>query len=84
MAHYFESELKERGIFYETSLDETKNGFIHFFGVKKIDKDEVYKLNLITHGKFRKPYFGNKILRVVLITLLVGLVALAIIGFIKN
>jgi hypothetical protein len=84
MANYFENELKERGIFYESSEDDTRNGFIFYFGVKKADKDEVYKLNLITHGKFRKPFFGNKYLRIVLTAILVGLVTLAIIGFIKN
>lgn len=84
MANYFENELIERGIFYESSKDEIRNGFLFYFGVKKADKAEVYKLNLITHGKFRKPFFGNKYLRIVLITILVGLVTLAIIGFIKN
>ena len=84
MATYFEKELTERELFYETSKENAKNGMIYFFGVKKSDKDEVYKLNLLTHGKFRKPYFGNIYLRIILTTLLVGLVALAIIGFIKN
>lgn len=84
MANYFENELIERGIFYESSEDETRSGFIYFFGVKKSDKVEVYQLNLITHGKFRKPFFGNKYLRIILTAILMGLVTLAIIGFIKN
>ena len=84
MANYFENELKERGIFYESSEDDIRSGLIFYFGVKKADKDEVYKLNLITYGKFRKPFFGNKYLRIVLTTILVGLVTLAIVGFIKN
>lgn len=84
MANYFENELKSRGIYYESSEDETRNGFIFYFGIKKIDKEEAYQLNLITHGKFRKPYFGNKYLRIVLTLILVSLITLAIIGFIKN
>lgn len=84
MATHFESELKERGLFYETSEDEAKKGKIYFFGVKKTDKDEVYQLNLLTHGKFRKPYFGNIYVRIILTVLLIGLVSLAVIGFIKN
>lgn len=84
MASYFKHELTERGIFYETSEDDTKRGYIFYFGVKKSDNEEVYKLNLHTYAKYRKPFFGNIYVRIILTTLLVGLVALAIIGFIKN
>ncbi|MDB4089542.1 hypothetical protein N9544_07980 [Flavobacteriales bacterium] len=84
MADYFEKELVSRGIQYESDEDDSRRGMIFYFGVKKADKEEVYKLNLITHGKFRKPFFGNLYLRIVLTTILVGLVTLAIIGFIKN
>ncbi|MEN8928874.1 MAG: hypothetical protein ABF242_03650 [Flavobacteriales bacterium] len=85
MAKYFEEQLIIKEIFYETSEDEGRSGeIIYFFGVKKMNKEEVYQLNLLTHGKFRKPYFGNKYLRIILTTLLIALIALAVIGFIKN
>ena len=84
MANYFEEELTKRNLFFESSEEVTRHRFMYYYEIKKSDKAEVYQLNLITHGKFRKAYFGNKYLRIILTALLIGLVTLAIIGFIKN
>ncbi|MCB0478222.1 MAG: hypothetical protein KDC84_08665 [Crocinitomicaceae bacterium] len=84
MADFFRSRLEEEKIWFEEGLDELKSGKkVVMFGVHKTDYSKAQKINYETSGKHRKPFIADKALRYTLMTLLFGLLALAIYGVIK-
>lgn len=82
-AIYFKKLLNENKIKFEYHEDQDEPTYHYFFAVNKLDMNVVKTLNYLTIGKFRKPFIGNNILRVLLFIIMVTVMGIAIIGFFK-
>ena len=85
MADYFREELTNAEIGFETDTDvNPQNKVLYHFAVLQSDRKKSMDIFLETWAKFRKPFFGNPVIKITLWVFILFLVALAIIGFIKN
>lgn len=82
-ADYFKQLLTANKIRFEYHEDMEEPNYHYFFAVNKLDMNVVKTLNHLAIGKYRKPFIGNNILRVLLFIIMVTVMGLAIVGFIK-
>jgi hypothetical protein len=85
----FESELVKHKIWFEKTTDHISgNGMqqetIYLFAVREGNLDEVTRANAKVHSAFKQPIFQNKLLRYALLIFFGGLIAVAIVGYVKN
>jgi hypothetical protein len=88
-ADLFESELEKHKIWFEKTTERvSENGFnyetVYLFAVREGNLDEVTRANAKVHATFKKPIFQNKLLRYALLLVFAALIAVAIIGYVKN
>lgn len=83
-AEFFENALKEKNIPFEKGEENTNNGAVFLYGIRKSDNREVTQLNYITLGKFRTPFITKKWVQYLIIIFGVLLVIFAVISYIKN
>lgn len=83
-ADFFENLLTESNITYERHNEEKLNRTIYYFAVRNSDMTVVKNLNNIALGKFRSPFIPTSPLRWIVLTISFIVLALAIIGAIKN
>lgn len=81
---FFEDLLKKNNVFYESYLDEDEPKYKFFYAIKKIDSNQVIKLNHLTIGQFRPRFIANNFLRYALVISMMLVMALAIIGYLKS
>lgn len=84
MACLFEDKLTESDLFFEKDVTEDGANKKWLYAVRKIDMDQVKKMNNLAIGTYRKPFIADPILRYVVIGISVLLMALAVIGYIKT
>ena len=84
MACNFEDELSEKELYFEKDVSENGPNKRWLYAVKKRDLESVKRCNNIAIGTHRKPFISDPILRYFVIALSVGLMTLALIGFIKS
>ncbi|MCT4582376.1 MAG: hypothetical protein N4A35_13260 [Flavobacteriales bacterium] len=83
-ADYFESLLKEKGIWFERDLEENRGKQMHLFGIKMTNLREVDQLNYLAIGKYRKPIFQNKYIRYGVVIFGLIIFILGIIGYLLS
>jgi hypothetical protein len=82
---YFESLLKEKGIFYERGEIEGKTRVLDAFAIKRLDFDKVRNLNYLALGKFRNKFIPDKSFRIIVFLISIVLMTLALLGaYLKN
>lgn len=85
MATYFEEKLKEASINYETDTDVNRQQkTLYHFAVLQSNRTKSMELYIETWSKFRKPFFSNPTIKILLLILTVTLVTFALIGFLNN
>ena len=84
MACLFEDKLSEAKLFFEKDVTEDGNNKRWLYAVKKLDMDEVKKMNHLAIGTYRKPFISDPVLRYFVIGISVLVMALAVIGSIKT
>lgn len=83
-ATYFEELLKEQNIWFESSVEETEDKNIYFFGVRVGDHKKALTANYLVSAKYRKPTISNRFVRMIIFAVAITIVALAILGAIKS
>ena len=83
-AEFFENILKEKNIPFEKDEENTNNGKVFLFGIRKSDNREVTQLNYLTLGKFRTPFIAKKWVQYLIIIFGFLLVIFAVISYMKN
>lgn len=83
-ADFFEELLINANIHFERHNEMREGASVQYFGISKNDMAEVKQLNLEAIGRFRKPFIANSGFRWILILVSLLVLALAIIGAIKN
>lgn len=85
MADYFENKISEAGIKFEKDTDINKqNKKLFHFAILQSSRQKSLELYIETWSKFRKPFFHNPTIKIILLVLTLTLTTLAVIGFIKN
>lgn len=85
MADYFEEKISDTGIKFEKDTDiNRQNKELFHFAVLQSSRQKSLDLYLETWSKFRKPFFSNPTIKIILLALTFSLITLAVIGFIKN
>lgn len=84
MACKFEDGLQAAGIAFEKDVTESGPNKRYLYGVNKRDMSVARKCNNLAVGAYRKPFISDPLLRYVVIAISVGLIALAIIGYLKS
>jgi len=84
MACAFEDGLTGKGLFFEKDVSEAGANKKWLYAVRKYDLKEAVNCNNLAVGQYRKPFISDPILRYTVIAVSLGLIALAIIGFIKS
>ncbi|OFY94900.1 MAG: hypothetical protein A3K10_12350 [Bacteroidetes bacterium RIFCSPLOWO2_12_FULL_31_6] len=82
-AVYFEELLKNKNIWFESSIDEGEN-IIYLFGVKKSDYKNAMNANYLVSAKYRSKIIPNVYFRWLVIIITVAILILAIISAIKS
>jgi len=80
-ADYFESLLKEKGIWFERDQEDNKGKMMYLFGIKMTNVREVNQLNYLAIGKYRKPIFQNKAVRYGIVIFGVVMLIMGVIGY---
>jgi hypothetical protein len=84
MACTFEDGLLESSLFFEKDVTESGPNKKWLYAVKKIDLEAVKRWNNIAIGTHRKPFISDPILRYFVIAISLGVMTLALIGFLKS
>ena len=85
MALYFGDKLKEANIGFESDTDINKQKVkVFHFAILQSSRTQSMDIFLKTWAKFRKPFFYNPIIKIILLVLTASLVTLALIGYFKN
>jgi len=80
--NYFETLLIEHKIFYEKDVDQEEG--MTFFGIKRNDFERTEKLNYLSFARYRKAFIPNKFFRYFLLIAMLGLIAFALVGYLKS
>ena len=80
-ADYFELLIKNNQVYYERDVEETSNGKIYLFGIRKTDLKIVSTLNYQAIGKFRNPFIYNKKVKYFILTIGLLILIFAVISF---
>ncbi len=83
-AQMFHGLLSQRKIWFEEATEEDERGRIYLFAVRFSDIDRVQRVNFEVTGKFRKRMIKSPVLRYSLVVLFLGLLVIAVVGYIKN
>lgn len=83
-ATYFEELLKEKNIWFESSIEETEDKSIYLFGVKTGDHKKALNANYLVSGKYRNPTISNLYVRLIIFTISLTVIVLAILGALKS
>lgn len=81
-ADLFESLVQKAGVEYERADDTDTGRLICYFGIHKRSEREVLKLNHYAIGKYRTPFFSNRLGGWVLIIVVALIIALAVVGYV--
>lgn len=82
---YFETLLHTNNVWFERyNEDELENKRKVLFAVKNSDVDAVLKLNNLAIGKYRKAFIPNKLFAWFMIVVSTLVIALAVLGYLKN
>ena len=84
MACFFEDRLSENELFFEKDASDSGPNKRWLYAVKNRELEEVKKYNNLAVGMYRKPFIADPILRYAVIALSIGLIALAVIGYLKS
>ena len=83
-ADFFESLLKQEGLFYERDREEEDDKTTYYFAVKRQDRKRVLYLNNVTIGKFRERFIPSFWLRWIVFIVSAVVVTLAIWGYVRD
>jgi hypothetical protein len=83
-AEMFGNILKREVIWFEMAEEDTGIGKTFLFAVKSADMDRAQRANFEVTGKFKKPMIRNAVLRYGLIIFFLGILAIGIVGYVKN
>ncbi|MCG8577050.1 MAG: hypothetical protein MI810_19370 [Flavobacteriales bacterium] len=85
-ADLFEKRLSEWNIWYEKDVSdlEKKGETVYLFAVPQKEFSRAQKANFEVSANYRKPLIPNKILRYSLVLFFFAILALGIIGYVKN
>ena len=81
-AEYFETLLKQDGIWHEASIEEDNS--IYLFGVKKGDFKKAMHANYLVSAKYRSRTIPNKYIGLAILVVVFAAITLAIFGAIKT
>ena len=85
MADHFGNKLTEANIKFETDTDlNRQNKELFHFAVIQSSRDKAMDIFLKTWATYRKPFFYNPSVKVILLLFTLTLITLAIIGFINS
>lgn len=80
-AKSFEAALIEKNISYESDTHEKKQVTYYLFGIHKNDYKATEKINFAVEGMHRKPFIPYAGFRWFLITVSMGILLLAVLGY---
>ncbi|MEM9024066.1 MAG: hypothetical protein AAGB22_10010 [Bacteroidota bacterium] len=84
-AAYFEALLRDEGIWYERNIETDEDDEpTYYYGVHKSDEKATQRLNSLTLAKFKTPFIGVAWLRWTILLVSLGLVTLAIAGYLLD
>ena len=83
-ADYFETLPIEYKLHFERYNEKKGDRLVYYFGIKRIDESTSNQLNNLTLGRYRRKFIPDYKLRLGVMVLSVGVLLLAIIGFIKS
>jgi len=85
-ATMFEKILTEKGIWFEKDISELekKDETLYLFGVAQEDFRKAQNANFMVSAEYRKHFVPNKFGRWALVIFFLGIVAFAIVGYVKN
>ncbi len=83
-ANSFEEELNKQKIWFEKGEEERRGGLVTLFGIHKNDYKKVTRINYLVEAKHKKPLIPWKGLRYASVLLMLGVITLALIGYMKS
>lgn len=81
-ANHFEDLLKQENIDFERHFDEQEHEYL--FAVHKRFQRKALNANFLTHAKYRKPFISNRWVKYSLLIVTLGMIVLAIVGYIRT
>jgi len=84
MACKFEDGLSESNIDFEKDVTENGPNKRFLYAIHRRDLAQAKQCNNLAVGTYRKPFIADPVLRYTVIALSIGLIALAVIGYIKS
>ena len=83
-AELFEKELTKNKVWFEKDEELHREEVLYLFAVEQKDFQRAQHANFIVSARTRKPMISNKFFRYALVLFFFALLALAIIGYVKN
>ena len=83
-ANYFESQLQQEKINYESFLEKESEKELMLFGIHKRDFRRAQLINDLSFAAFKKPFIANKLIRNSILVITLAFVLFALIGFILS
>lgn len=83
-AELFEKRLQQEKVWFEKDEEEHENETLYLFAVENKQFEKAQKANFFVSAQTRKNIIPNAYLRYALLIFVFGIVALAIIGYVKN
>ena len=83
-AAYFETLLIEYKLHFERYNEKKGDRLVYYFGIKRVDENTSNQLNNLTLGRYRRKFIPDRTIRLGIMFLSVGILLLAIVGFIKS
>lgn len=80
----FEDELISAKIWFEKGEEERRNGLVILYGIHKNDYKKTTRINYLVEAQHKKPLIPWRGLRYASVIVMLGLITLALIGYIKN
>jgi hypothetical protein len=83
-AAFFEAELNRKNIWFEKDTETVKDELMYLFAVEQKYAEKAHQINYDVSAKFRGHIIKHAFLRWALILFFFAVLALGIIGYVKN
>lgn len=83
-ADLFEEKLKAARVTFERDVEEHEKEPLYLFGVHYRDFAKAQDANFLVAAETRKPLISNLFIRLIFLALVFGMIAFAIVGYMKS